>query len=51
MPFILVPYPAKGIATKILVIVKLNGRIYFIFRGFVWFYFEAQEQGLKTVQD
>ena len=43
MPFILVPNPAKGIATKILVIVKLNGRKYYIFRGFVWFYFEAQE--------
>ena len=35
MPSILVPSSAKRIATKILVIAKLNGRKYFILRGFV----------------
>ena len=35
MPPILVPSSAKRIATQILVIAKLDGRIDFILRGFV----------------
>ena len=34
MPLILVPSPAKRIATKMLVIAKLNGRKYFILSSF-----------------
>ena len=36
IPPILVPSSAKRIATQIVVIAKLNGRKYFILRGFVW---------------
>ena len=35
MPPILVPFSARSIVTQILVIVKQNGRIDFILKGFV----------------
>ena len=36
MPPILVPSSAKRIATQMLVTEKINGRKYFVLRGFVW---------------
>ena len=43
MPPTLVTSSAKRMAAQILVIAKLNGRKYFILRGFVQFYFEVIE--------